>query len=98
MFAATTGAIPAGWQRPGIPGGETVLRRQTGISRAMPAGSSRDERLDPFTLPARFEVSDTAADGRKRSVTLTHERVVVRRAVRGMRMAVNLPVSSYLGV
>jgi len=64
----------------------------------MPAGSSRDERLDPFALPLRFEVSDTTADARVRSVELTRERVVVRRLVRGMLMAVNLPVKSYLGV
>jgi hypothetical protein len=64
----------------------------------MPAGSSRDGRLDPFALPLRFEVTDTAADQRIRSVELTRERVVLRRAVRGMLMAVNLPVKSYLGV
>jgi Family of unknown function (DUF6101) len=64
----------------------------------MPAGSSRDERLDPFALPLRFETSDTSADARVRSVELTRERVVVRRSVRGMLMAVNLPVNSYLGV
>jgi uncharacterized protein DUF6101 len=68
------------------------------ISRATPAGSSRDERLDPFTLPLRFAVTDTAADGRVRHVELTRERVVVRRAVHGMKMAVNLPVAAYLGV
>ena len=64
----------------------------------MPAGSSRVERLDPFSLPLRFEVSDKAADERKRSVELTRERVVVHRAVRGIKMAVELPVSAYLGV
>jgi hypothetical protein len=64
----------------------------------MPAGSSRDERLDPFSLPLRFEASDAGADGNVRFVELTRERVVLRRSVRGMLMAVNLPVSSYLGV
>ena len=64
----------------------------------MPAGSSRVERLDPFSLPVRFAATDKAADGRIRHVELTRERVVVRRAVRGMKMAVNLPVSAYLGV
>jgi hypothetical protein len=68
------------------------------ISRTTPAGSSRDERLDPFTLPLRFAVTDTAADGRVRHVELTRERVVLRRALRGMKMAVNLPVAAYLGV
>ena len=64
----------------------------------MPAGSSRVERLDPFSLPVRFAATDKAADGRVRHVELTRERVVVRRAVRGMKMAVNLPVAAYLGV
>jgi hypothetical protein len=35
------------------------------------AGSSRAERLDPFTLPVRFSVSDKAADERVRQVELT---------------------------
>ena len=74
------------------------MRRQTLVGRVMPAGSSRDERLDPFTLPVRFSVADKAADGRVRHVELTRERVVVRRAVRGIKMAVNLPVAHYLGV
>jgi hypothetical protein len=74
------------------------LRRQATDGRTAPAGSSRDERLDPFALPLRFETSDTTADTRVRSVELTRERVVVRRSVRGMLMALNLPVKSYLGV
>jgi hypothetical protein len=64
----------------------------------MPAGSSRVERLDPLALPLRFTVCDKAADERIRSVELTRERVVVRRAVAGIKMAVNLPVSAFLGV
>jgi hypothetical protein len=64
----------------------------------MPAGSSRDERLDPFSLPLRFEARDAGADGSVRFVELTRERVVLRRSVRGMLMAVNLPVASYLGI
>jgi hypothetical protein len=64
----------------------------------MPAGSGRSARLDPFALPVRFLATDAAADGRSREVELTRERVVVRRAVAGIRMAVNLPVSAYRGV
>ena len=64
----------------------------------MPAGSSRSERLDPFALPLRFQASDKAADERVRSVELTRERVVLHRAVRGIKMAVHLPISAYLGV
>jgi Family of unknown function (DUF6101) len=74
------------------------LRRQTAIGGLVPAGSSRDERLDPFSLPLRFEARDAAADGSVRFVELTRERVVLRRSVRGMLMAVNLPIASYLGV
>jgi Family of unknown function (DUF6101) len=74
------------------------LRRQAADGRTAPAGSSRNKRLDPFSLPLRFEASDPAADARVRSIELTRERVVVRRSVRGMLMAVNLPVASYLGV
>jgi hypothetical protein len=55
-------------------------------------------RLDPFTLPIRFAVSDKTADGRERIVELSRERVVLRRAVSGIKMAVNLPVAAYLGV
>jgi hypothetical protein len=55
-------------------------------------------RLDPFSLPVRFETADRAADGQRRVVDLFRERVVVRRAVRGMRMALNLPVASFRGV
>jgi hypothetical protein len=64
----------------------------------IPAGSSRALRLDPFALPVRFAAHDAAADERVRTIEIHAERVVLRRAVRGMRMAVNLPVSAYLGV
>jgi hypothetical protein len=46
----------------------------------------------------RFAVRDKAADEHIRYVELTRERVVVRRAVRGVKMAVNLPLTAYLGV
>ena len=64
----------------------------------MPAGSGRVERLDPFALPVRFEDADHAADARVRMVEIHRERVVLRRALRGIKMAVNLPVAAYLGV
>jgi hypothetical protein len=65
---------------------------------ATPAGSSRSLRLDPFSLPVSFQANDAGADGRVRQVELHRERVVMRRAVRGIRMAVSLPVSIFLGV
>jgi uncharacterized protein DUF6101 len=55
-------------------------------------------RLDPFSLPARFTTADDSADEGLRVVDLHRERVVLRRALAGMRMAVNLPVASYQGV
>jgi Family of unknown function (DUF6101) len=63
-----------------------------------PAGSSRVLRLDPFCLPVRFAASDAAADGRVRDIEIHRERVVVRRSVRGMHMALNMPVSAFTGV
>ncbi len=74
------------------------MRRQAAFGRVPPAGSSRDERLDPFTLPVQFAVTDKAADERIRMVELSRDRVVVRRAVRGIKMAVRVPVTAYLGV
>lgn len=74
------------------------MRRQATTSRLTPAGSSRDKRLDPFALPVRFEAADYAADERVRLVELHRERVVLRRALHGIKMAVQLPVASYLGV
>jgi hypothetical protein len=55
-------------------------------------------RLDPFSLPVRFAASDAAADERVRHVELYRERVVVRRSLSGMRMALNMPVSAFAGV
>ncbi len=64
----------------------------------MPAGSSRAVRLDPLALPVRFTASDAGADERVRWVELDRERVVLRRAVRGIPMAIQLPVNAFLGV
>jgi hypothetical protein len=55
-------------------------------------------RLDPFSLPVRFTAADAAADGQTRVVDLHPERVVLRRAVGGMRMALSLPVNAFRGV
>ena len=55
-------------------------------------------RLDPFSLPVRFETTDEGADERLRVVDLHRERVVLRRSVQGIRMALNLPVTTFRGV
>jgi hypothetical protein len=62
------------------------------------AGSGRALRLDPCGLPVRFSASDAAADGRVRDVELHRERVVVRRSLHGMRMALNMPVTAFAGI
>lgn len=67
-------------------------------SGGCPAGSSRGLRLDPFALPVRYAASDAAADGREREIELHRERVVLRRSVAGMRMALNMPLSAFAGV
>jgi len=74
------------------------VRRQTATSGVNPAGSGRALRLDPFSLPVSFHAHDTRADGGVRQIELHRERVVLRRAVRGMRMAVSVRITDFLGV
>ena len=74
------------------------MRRQTATSGIHPAGSSRALRLDPLSLPVSFDAHDTRADGGVRSIELHRERVILRRAIHGMQMAVNLRVRDFLGV
>jgi len=66
--------------------------------RAMPAGSSRTLRLDPCALPVSFMMNDARADERLRLIELDRERVVVRRAVRGVRMRFSVKISEFIGV
>ncbi len=66
--------------------------------RTMPGGSSCALQLDPTALPVCFATSDARADERMRLVELDRERVVVRRAVRGIPMRLSLKVSEFLGV
>jgi hypothetical protein len=74
------------------------VRRQTATSGINPAGSSRDLRLDPLSLPISFAARDSRADGGVRQIELHRERVILRRAVRGMQMAINLRVCEFIGV
>ncbi|HEY7231831.1 MAG TPA: DUF6101 family protein [Pseudolabrys sp.] len=62
------------------------------------AGSGRALRLDPFGLPVRFCARDAVADGCVRDVELHRERVVLRRSLAGMRMALNMPVAAFEGI
>ena len=74
------------------------MRRQTATSGINPAGSSRVLRLDPLSLPVSFHAHDTRADGGVRQIELHRERVVLRRAVQGMRMAVSVRITDFLGI
>ncbi|HET9715467.1 MAG TPA: DUF6101 family protein [Pseudolabrys sp.] len=62
------------------------------------AGSGRSLRLDPFGLPVRFLATDAAADGQVRQIELHRKRLVVRRSLRGMRMALNMPLTAFDGI
>ena len=73
------------------------MRRQISNGGAT-AGSSRVARLDPLSLPISFEARDARADGGVRHVEIARDRVVLRRSVRGMRMAINIRISDFLGV
>jgi hypothetical protein len=68
------------------------------VGRTVPAEGTCDLRLDPMTLPVRFSAFDGGADGRVRLVEVHRERVILRRAVRGIRMALSVPLTSFLGV
>ena len=81
-------------------------RQQPGGSRVFGAsnGSRQDHcRVEPHIAagPLLFaggflvEAADETADERRRVVDLHRERVVVRRSVGGMRMALNLPVAAF---
>ena len=74
------------------------MRRQTATSGINPAGSSRALRLDPLSLPLSYQAQDTRADCGVRRIELHRERVVLHRAVKGMRMAINVRVSDFLGL
>jgi len=74
------------------------VRRQTATSGINPAGSSRALRLDPLSLPVSFHAQDTRADGGVRRIELHRERVILHRAVHGMRMAINVRTRDFLGV
>jgi uncharacterized protein DUF6101 len=74
------------------------VRRQTATGGVNLAGSSRALRLDPLSLPISFQAQDIRADGGVRRIELHRERVVLHRALHGMRMAINIRVSDFLGL
>jgi len=89
------GRIAAGSSRVGASHRANAMATPAAPQRASATGGPR---LDPFSLPVRFTAADAAADEGLRVVDLFRERVVLRRSVRGMRMALNLPVAAFRGV
>ncbi len=55
-------------------------------------------RLDPPSFPIRFAAHDARADGHSRDVEIGRDRVLVRRSLRGIRMAIAVRVEDFLGV
>jgi hypothetical protein len=90
------GRIAAGSGQAGSPCRADAAGTPEAQERA--SGMASAPRLDPFSLPVRFTAPDRGADAQLRVVDLHRERVVLRRSVRGMRMALNLPVRGFRGV
>jgi len=74
------------------------VRRQFGVGGVQPAGSSCMLQLDPHSLPVSFEARDSRADGGIRHIEINRGHVTVRRAVGGIRMAINVRVRDFLGI
>ena len=55
-------------------------------------------QLDPQSLPVSFDARDGRADGGVRHIEIHRERVLVQRAVAGIRMAIHLRVNEFLGI
>jgi hypothetical protein len=63
-----------------------------------PAGSGCDLQLDPHFLSVTFDARDGRADGGVRHIEINRDRVLVRRAVSGIRMAIAVRVNEFLGI
>lgn len=63
-----------------------------------PAGSGCNMQPDPHSLPVTFEARDGRADGGVRHVEINRDRVLVQRAVSGIRMAIAVRVNEFLGI
>jgi len=63
-----------------------------------PGGRGGGWRPHPYALPVRYMARDSGADGQVRDIELDPERVVLKRAVRGIRMKVGVPVVEFRGV
>lgn len=74
------------------------MRRQLRVGRAEPAGSSREQRLDPPSLPKFFNARDERADGGLRQVEITRDRVIIKRSVQSIRMLLKIRVADYFAM
>ena len=74
------------------------MRRQFGVGGVQPVGSSCMLQLHPHSLPVSFDARDGRADGGVRHIEINRDRVLVRRAVSGIRMAIAVRVNEFLGI
>lgn len=76
------------------------MRRQLRVGKALPAGSSREQRLDPSSpsLPLLFNARDERADGGLRQIQMTRSRVIIKRAIQTIRMVLNVRVDEYFAI
>lgn len=73
------------------------MRRQT-VGRVHPAGSSREQRLDPPTLLKHFNARDERADGGLRQVEITRDRIIIKRVVQSIRMMLKVRIADYFAI
>ena len=73
------------------------MRRQA-ASRLLPAGSSRNTRLDPLSLPLRIAADESGAQAPVGAIELHSDRVIFLRPLAGITMTLTLPLRCFLGV
>jgi uncharacterized protein DUF6101 len=78
--------------------GDALRRQSTAGGQPFAGGSGRVARLDPLSLPLRFAVPDERTDDGTRIIEIGHDRVVLLRCVRGVRMRLRIPLDGFLGV
>jgi hypothetical protein len=64
----------------------------------LPAGSSRNARLDPFSLTLRIAADESGAHAPVRAIELHNDRVIFLRALAGITMTLTLPLRCFLGL
>lgn len=82
---------------------ERQLGRQTAIDGALEAGAGRAERLDPATLPVRFDTTMSAppAAGSARvaaRVYLDRDTAIIKRPLAGLPLTLVVPLNVFEGI